>query len=346
MAKQKLILKNGQSPGDILMLTAAVRDLKQSYPDLYDIDIRTPCSEIWQNNPYLTKLDEKDPEVKIIQCEYNIIHESNEGALHFINGFRIDLEQKLGIKIKQGKFWGDVHFSPEELSWISMIHQHFTGADTPFWLICTGGKTDYTAKWWIAEYAQQVVDHFTDPKHKIQFVQFGAIGAGHSHLPLTNVINLLGKTDLRMLMRLAYHADGVICPVTFMMHMAAACPQKPGKPKRKACVVTAGGREPSNFTCYTNHQYLHTNGALKCCDNGGCWKSRISPLGDGDRKDNELCVDPVTYNGRLVQRCMRDCVTAEDTIRAVTKYYDGGCLKYLPASYNIINCTYDQRPRK
>ena len=30
---RKVILRNGQSPGDILMLTAAVRDLKLSHPD-------------------------------------------------------------------------------------------------------------------------------------------------------------------------------------------------------------------------------------------------------------------------------------------------------------------------
>ena len=54
-----------------------------------------------------------------------------------------------------------------------MVHQHFTGWDTPFWLICTGGKKDYTAKWWIPEYAQEVVDYFKD---RIQFVQFGDEG--------------------------------------------------------------------------------------------------------------------------------------------------------------------------
>ena len=32
MAPEKLILRNFQSPGDIVMLTAAVRDLHRAYP--------------------------------------------------------------------------------------------------------------------------------------------------------------------------------------------------------------------------------------------------------------------------------------------------------------------------
>jgi len=44
-----------------MMLTAAVRDLKLSFPN-FEIDVRTSCSEIWENNPYLTPLDEKAQE--------------------------------------------------------------------------------------------------------------------------------------------------------------------------------------------------------------------------------------------------------------------------------------------
>ena len=132
------------------------------------------------------------------------------------------------------------------------------------------------------------MNHF---KNRIQFVQFGAEGPNHYHPPLQGVINLVGKTDLRMFMRLMYHASGVVCPVTFAMHLAAATPSKLGLPKRKACVVTAGGWEPSVFTAYTNHVYLHANGQMPCCDNGGCWKSRIVPLADGDEKDNSVCVE-------------------------------------------------------
>ena len=221
-----------------------------------------------------------------------------------------------------------------------MIEEHFTGEDTRFWLICSGGKRDYTAKWWIPEYAQEVVDHFRD---RIQFIQFGEAGAHHEHPPLRGVVNLVGRTDIRMFVRLMYHADGVVCPVTFAMHLAAAVPTKPGRPPRRACVVTAGGREPSHFTAYTGHQYLHTNGLMPCCPIGGCWKSRTVPLGDGERNDGELCVDAVPFRERLVQRCMRDLVTPDDVIRAIEKHYAGGQLQYLPPGSRTISATWESR---
>jgi hypothetical protein len=341
--RKKLILQNQQAPGDILMLTAVVRDLHLSYPLKFLTDVDTPFPQLWENNPFITKLSSEDSDVEVIEMNYPLISESNEGALHFIHAFRLYLEEKLEIKIKPTTFWGDIHFSREEMSWISMVHEHFTGSDIPFWLICTGGKKDFTAKWWIPEYAQEVVDHFKD---KIQFVQFGDEGPNHFHPPLKGVINLVGKTDIRMFMRLMYHASGVVCPVTFAMHLAAATPPRPGHPGRKACVVTAGGREPSGFTSYTNHVYLHTNGQMLCCNNGGCWKSRTSPLGDGDQKDNSLCVDTVEFNGRKVQKCMHTLVTPRDVIRGIERYYEGGALKYLPIGTKTLHASWEDRRSK
>ena len=48
---RKLILTCSLSPGDIVMLTAAVRDLHQTYPNEFVTDVRTPCPAIWENNP-------------------------------------------------------------------------------------------------------------------------------------------------------------------------------------------------------------------------------------------------------------------------------------------------------
>lgn len=339
---RKLILKNHQSPGDVLMLTAAIRDLHLSHPKKFLTDVDTLFPDIWEHNPFITKLTKAD-QGEVIQMHYPLIHQSNEGPCHFIHAFRMYLEDKLNVRIKPTKFWGSIHFSHEEYKLISMIHQHFADWDMPFWLICTGGKKDYTAKWWIHEYAQEVVDYFKD---KIQFVQFGAVGPNHFHPPLRGVIDLVGRTDIRMFMRLVYHASGIVCPVTFAMHLAAAVPPKRGYPKRKACVITAGGREPSIFTAYTNHVYLHANGQMRCCESGGCWKSRIIPLNDGDNKDNSLCTDTVELNGRKVQRCMHDLVTSRDVIRGIERYYQGGALKYLAPGTKTIHASWENRISK
>ncbi len=73
--REKLILRNFLSPGDITMLTAAVRDLHKCYPNKYESDVRTPCPHLWENNPYLAPLNETDPGVTVIQCEYPLIRQ-------------------------------------------------------------------------------------------------------------------------------------------------------------------------------------------------------------------------------------------------------------------------------
>ena len=131
--------------------------------------------------------------------------------------------------------------------------EEVTRVPVPFWIVAAGGKYDFTAKWWEHARWQTVVDAFAG---RILFVQVGE--QGHHHPPLRGVLDLRGKTDLRQLVRLVHHAQGVLCPVTLHMHLAAAVPVKPGMPKNRPCVVVAGGREPSQWEAYPHHQYLHT----------------------------------------------------------------------------------------
>ena len=57
---RKIILKNYQSPGDIMMLTAAVRDLKKAHPEKFEIKMDTSCPAIWENNPYISDFPNQD----------------------------------------------------------------------------------------------------------------------------------------------------------------------------------------------------------------------------------------------------------------------------------------------
>src|SRR5215831_11621841 len=314
---RKLILRNFQSPGDIVMLTAAVRDLHLAYPSQFITDVRTPCPALWENNPYVTPLDEHDPEVEILDCEYPLIHRCNDAPYHFIHGFIEYLNLRLGLAVPSTHFCGDIYISPLEKTWFSQVEE-IVGEALPFWIIVAGGKYDYTIKWWDHDRFQQVVDHF---HNRILFVQVGE--SGHEHRPLRHVIDLRGKTDLRQLVRLTFHAQGVLCPVTLVMHLAAAVETRPEMPKNRPCVVVAGGREPPHWEAYPHHQFIHRAGALRCCENGGCWKSRVVPLGDGDEKDaaEHCCVDVV---GTL-PRCM-DLIAAEDVIRAIEVYFAGGAI--------------------
>ena len=218
--------------------------------------------------------------------------------------------------------------------------QEISGEPVPFWIIVAGGKRDFTIKWWDHPRWQQVVDHF---KGRLLFVQVGQ--THHAHPGLRGVLDLRGKTGLRQLVRLVYHAQGVLCPVTLLMHLAAAVEVKGGRPKNRPCVVVAGGREPPSWEAYPHHQFLHTNGALFCCDQGGCWKSRTVPLDDGDPKDRNLCVNVAhlpasdAHPARPLPRCM-DLISADEVIRRVQLYFDGGTTQFLtPAQADVCRRT-------
>jgi ADP-heptose:LPS heptosyltransferase len=320
MRVQKLILKNALAPGDILMLTAAVRDLHRCHPRQFLTDVRTSCADLWQNNPHITRLQEKDPKVRVLECHYPLIHQSNRTPQHFLWGFAEYLNQELGTKVRPTAFKGDVHLSKQERDMPSTVAQR-VGCDLPYWIVVAGGKYDYTIKWWHSRRYQAVVDHFRD---RIQFVQVGE--EGHYHPRLDGVFDMCGQTTLRQLIQLVYNAAGVLCPVTFLMHLSAAVATRGDRPGTRPCVVVAGGREPPQWEAYPHHQFIHTVGSLTCCSDGGCWRSRTLPLGDGDGKDKakNLCVDVVDG----LPRCMA-MITPEDVIRRVQWYFEKGMACYL-----------------
>ncbi|MFN0130908.1 MAG: glycosyltransferase family 9 protein [Verrucomicrobiales bacterium] len=293
---EMLILKCFLSPGDIVMLTAAVRDLHRCYPGLYATDVRTSCPALWENNPHLTALDENDPEVRVIKCHYPLIHISNQTPVHFLYGFIEHLNDRLGLGIRPTELKGDIHLSEDEKTLPSPVVEHL-GEEQPYWIVAAGGKYDYTIKWWSRRRYQEVVDAL---RGRVFFVQVGEMG--HFHPPLRHVLDLRGKTSMRELIRLVYHADGVLCPVTLLMHLASAVPVRPPARTSRGCVVIAGGREPPHWEAYPTHRFLHTVGTLPCCAHGGCWRSRTVALGDGQPHDepHRLCLDVV----RGLPRCM------------------------------------------
>src|SRR5262249_15381555 len=159
---------------------------------------------------------------------------------HFIHGFIKYLEQRLDLPIPATELKGDIHLSEQEKGWMSQVEE--TGVHGNFWIMMAGGKYDFTAKWWDPANYQKVVDHFAG---RILFGQCGESSIFHP--PLRHVLNLVGKTGTRQFVRLMYHADGVVCPVTFAMHLAAAVETKPGRPRNRACMSIAGGREPAQW---------------------------------------------------------------------------------------------------
>jgi ADP-heptose:LPS heptosyltransferase len=328
--KRKLILASRHALGDITLMTAAVRDLHRCFPGQFVTDVRTSCGTLWNYNPHLRHLDGKDPEVKTLELAYPLIDYSNRVPYHAIHGYIDSLGEQLGIEIHATEFKGDIYLSPQELGAPSAVAR-LVGQEVPYWVVAAGGKYDIPIKWWESGRYQHVVDAF---EGRILFVQVG--GKEDYHPGLNGVIDLRGQTSVRELVLLVHHAQGVLCGVTGLMHLAAAVPVRDPKSGLRPCVVVAGGREPSHWEAYPHHQFIHTIGALPCCAVGGCWKSHPAsfryPTGQKRAKRSSLCTNLVSE----LPRCM-DLIAPEEVIRRIEMYFLGSRIQYLrPAQARLV----------
>ncbi len=295
---RKLLLSQGQCPGDVLTMTRAVADLKMTYPE-YEIDVRSACNEIWENNPHLTKLKDNDPDVEKYTISYDEINQSGFSGDHFMDAFRHDIEKKLSIKVIKHGTRPELWVSEEEQHWINQVEVEF-GWTGPFWLLNAGYKPDNELKQY--HRWQDVVDDFNEYfKGSVRVVQIGH--NSHKHPILSGVYSLIGKTDLRQLIRLGWWAHGTLGPLSFQFVMSAAFDQPH--------VVVAAGKEGVRWHIYPHGRYIYTNGALKCCAWDGCW------LGGSKGKCSDL------FNG--VPRCFH-LIEPYMIVDAVKWYYQGGVL--------------------
>src|SRR5579859_2089198 len=100
MSSQKLLLQCSFSLGDIVMLTAAVRDLHHAYPGQFVTGVQTPFPELWEHNPNVTPLHEDDPEVRELKCRYPLINRCNRAPYHCLHGFIEFLNEELKLSIR------------------------------------------------------------------------------------------------------------------------------------------------------------------------------------------------------------------------------------------------------
>ena len=294
----KRILQTALSPGDVITLTAAVRDLKTAYPHRLTLDGRTRFPDLWLGNPHISPLSAEDPEVETIECGYPLVHQSNRLPVHFVSGYLEFLNDRLGLRARPAAFHGDLHLtSKEQGRWPAALNALPEGV--PYWLLVAGGKYDFTTKWWARSRYQEVVDALWG---RVLFVRLGA--RDDFHPPLRGVFDLVGRTSLRDCIQLCHHAQGVVCPLAALMLMIAATPDLEGRRGARPAVVLAGGREPAHWVSYPGHHVLHSIGALPCCATEACWRSRVVPLGDGTAFDQagQLCLDVVGALPRCMDR--------------------------------------------
>lgn len=271
--RRRLKLHTGLPPGDVMTLTAAVEMLHEHHKGKYLTGVSTEHPELWEHNPHVVPMDDS---FEHVEMEYHLVHQSGNRPVHFLQGYTEMLGSHLGIALPLTTNRPHLYLSDQEKDWMNQAWQ-VTGNNGPYWVLNAGVKRDYTAKQY--PWFQEVVGLL---RHRVRFVQIGK--ESDLHQPLRGVVNLLGKTSHRALIRLVYHAQGVLSGVTFLMHLAAAF--------EKPAVIVAGGREPRLWNSYPTQTLLSTVGSLDCCRTGGCWRGRVAPLGD-EKPDEKFCERPM-----------------------------------------------------
>jgi len=316
--RQPVIIKSGFRLGDMVLLSGAVRDLAGLG---YEVSVDTIYPDLWENNPYVVPVPQDRSKATEIELTANGINEWRDLREHYAHYWHQEIGGKLGIHIPRGPMHGDIHLSGQEKGWIDQVSEA-TGQTRPFWLVASGGTKDYTVKWPHVDNLHRAIKSVNG---HMRFVQ---IGSEEDHHPvLEGCVNLIGKTTVRQLIRLVYHSEGVICPVTGPMHLAAAVPTKTGEPR--PCIVLAGGREPAYWEEYPGHDYLSTVGKLDCCKDDGCWLARCEKANDGRSWDHDsLCTHGVETDYGLVPRC-QSMITPSWIAGRLLSHIGGEALGYV-----------------
>lgn len=293
----EVVFHNRQAFGDILTFTSGVRDFKAAFPNT-KVGVISTAMHIWDHNPHIDH-QFKDPE-KIVKVGPGFLtNKSNYWNNHMCNAFRLDIQNKLGVKFQQGSILPDIWMTEEEYKRPPLI-------DGPYWIFIYGGEPGWPAKQY--HKWQEVINCLRDD---IKIVQVGV--KGHPYPILNGVVDYVGKTEdrntgIRDLFNLFLHAQGSLGLVSMHMHLSAAF----GNP----CVVVAGGREPAWFTHYYGHQYIERNGTLPCVQHKACWACKL-----------EGCKNLTKYNDKQIPKCV-DIIEPEEIASAVKNYYAGGRLEY------------------
>ena len=331
---EHITLQHRWALGDTVLLTGLVRDLSLAYPGRFTVAVETNYPAVWQNNPYIAARTPGTRKVKLswrqaAKTGAAVTIAGSRRLQHILAWYHYDFTRQTGITVPVLYPRPDLHIGPVEQL------QRRPGR---YWVMFAGGKLDITNKHWATAKYQAVADRLT--QQGITVLQCGAAGSHHQHALLRNVEDWRGRTeDVRELFSLISHADGVICPVTGPMHVAAAL--------ERPCVVIAGGREEPWFEAYTAqfdafgpncpvpavpHRFLHTFGRFPCCRARSCWARKTLPVftRQGCRPPaNDLCRRPVqVQDGQTIAACM-DAISADEAADAALSYYRDGTLPAL-----------------
>ena len=318
-AGQPVVIEDRLCLGDVTVLAAACRELVRQYPGRFRLFVRTNHQYLFDGLDWVTALAEDAPNPEgaaVVPARYDAeaglsrpdvwatINQSSQRPVHFLEAYCEGLSAALGLPVLRPKSWLEPVIRP--CFGVDALLDEWPAFWSPIWLVNSGCKNDYTAKQWNG--FQKVI---LNTNNRISWIQVGA--SGDNHPPLRGVaLSLVGQTSGQSLVRLVHGADGILCGVTGLAHLAHWVEQRPNHPQRRAAVIIGGGRESPHWYAYPGQQVFHTIGQLSCCETGGCWRSRIVPLNDGSPNDSSLCEFPVDG----VPECMRR-ITPSSVVEAI-----------------------------
>jgi len=282
----KIKLVCNQQIGDCMKTTTVAKLFHEQYPHIkIETAMSHPC--VYDNNPYIEALEPRvqdgaedktlnvvcrqDDEEGNLDNPYSI-HKLSENNATFTEGMVGYINAKYGFELKVTENKPDIHLSDKEKKPIK-------GLPKKYWVVNTGGEAKNTRKIYPRKYWEEIFKACPD----VTFVQTGISKDLHRPFEEKNVINRIDKDDVRETLRLIYHSSGVITPISFTMHGAAAF--------EKPCITLAGGGEHVSWENYEydGFHYLHTIGSFPCCSGGGCWKDKCDNTEeDGTQKCMEL----------------------------------------------------------
>jgi len=299
----KIKLVSNQQIGDCIKTTTVAKALHEQYPG-YIIEpvMSHPC--VYDNNPYVQQYldsptvfnaseekedkfvtivcrqDDRDEDGKEVKNKYSI-HKLKENQATFTQGLFGYINAKYGLDLKITQEEPDLHLSEEEDLPIPELPENY-------WVVNTGSEYKNTRKQYPRKYWEKIFEALPD----VTFVQNGLTKDNHQPFPKhKNVINGLDKYNIRQTMRMIKYATGVISPISWNMHCAAAF--------KKPCIALAGGGEDISWENYKyeGFNYLHTIGSFDCCRAGGCWKDKCDHLeADGTQECMEIIKPEVVIN--------------------------------------------------
>lgn len=313
---RKVCIFSAQSPGDTFLHSVIGASLRLQYGDEFQVDQQGVWDWIFRDNPHLTRLDRRDPEVITIKNPGTNWGESRKRLIAFPQLMCEHVGSVLGKPDFRMQVDRPVIFLTDEEKQNRLPVLRDIG---PYVVITNGYKLDKPCKAPGSYVMQGIVDAL---KHRVTFVQIGEAvnDGGHVHRPLEGVLNLIGKTQTppRDVYKLFYHSVAAIGNISMGMHCCAGM--------SKSYICYGGGIEQPSFNPWPSVTWLSTVGMMDCCKpsswsaSGACWSEQVefSEKRPGDR----ICKLPVIQpDGQKVPACHAK-IGARGGVEALSRILD------------------------